>query len=200
MAPELVLRRPGRTHGRILQPPWRPKLRLFRKTQTATPDVLPPEYLELYRLAVEMADRVSARRATANGYFATLLTGLAGVVALVQPFLPASEQGVMEWPRLAVGGVGFSIAVAWWFALRSYRHLNGAKFEVILAMEQRLPVAVFGDEWKYLDGAEKPWHDRYFLLSATERVIPIVFALLFGAILVWPWMEALVTWVGELLS
>jgi hypothetical protein len=29
------------------------------------------QYLELYKLAVEMADRISARRATANRFFLT---------------------------------------------------------------------------------------------------------------------------------
>ncbi len=34
------------------------------------------QYLELYKLAVEMADRVSARRATANAFFLTVNTAL----------------------------------------------------------------------------------------------------------------------------
>jgi hypothetical protein len=33
--------------------------------------------LELYKLAVEMADRISARRALANTFFLTVNTGLA---------------------------------------------------------------------------------------------------------------------------
>jgi hypothetical protein len=38
-------------------------------------------YLELYKLAVEMADRVSARRATANAFFLTINTALFAFVS-----------------------------------------------------------------------------------------------------------------------
>ena len=39
-----------------------------------------PVVLELYQLAVEMADRVSARRGLANTFFLTLNTGLAALL------------------------------------------------------------------------------------------------------------------------
>jgi hypothetical protein len=39
--------------------------------------------LELYKTAVEMADRTSARRAGANSFFLTLNTALAAVVGIV---------------------------------------------------------------------------------------------------------------------
>ena len=35
---------------------------------------LPDNYFELYKLAVEMADRVSARRSLANSFFLTINT------------------------------------------------------------------------------------------------------------------------------
>jgi hypothetical protein len=41
-------------------------------------------YLDLYRLAVGMADRVSAQRATANGFFLTMRTGLAALLSGAQ--------------------------------------------------------------------------------------------------------------------
>jgi hypothetical protein len=41
--------------------------------------------LELYKLCVEMADRVSARRATANAFFLTLNSALLAGLGLVQP-------------------------------------------------------------------------------------------------------------------
>ena len=39
------------------------------------------QYLELYKLAVEMADRVSARRAAANAFFLTVNTALLAFVS-----------------------------------------------------------------------------------------------------------------------
>src|SRR5437588_8134183 len=87
---------------------------------------LPGNYFELYRLAVEMADRISARRGLANSFFLTVNTGIVAVLAARN----------VRW-YLAVAGIVFS--VTWWALLRSYRELNSAKFDVILAMEERLP-------------------------------------------------------------
>ncbi|MGH2712307.1 MAG: RipA family octameric membrane protein [Thermoleophilaceae bacterium] len=95
---------------------------------------LPSSYFELYKLAVEMADRISARRGIANSFF---LTANTGIVALL-----GSRD--VRW-YLAAAGIVF--AAAWWALLKSYRDLNSAKFEIILAMEERLPISVYGDEW-----------------------------------------------------
>ncbi len=56
--------------------------------------------MELYKLAVEMADRVSARRGTANAFFVTVNTALLA-------FLGLAELSV-AWP-VAVGGVVISV-------------------------------------------------------------------------------------------
>lgn len=119
--------------------------------------------LDLYRLAVEMADRLSARRATANSFFLTLNTGL---VAL----LGAND---LRWDVAAAGVV---FAVAWWALLKSYRDLNAAKFEVILAMEADLPVAIYGREWELLSARPS----RYRELGRVERVVPWLFAAIYA--------------------
>jgi hypothetical protein len=41
---------------------------------------LPGNYVELYKLAVEMADRISARRGLANSFFLTANTGVVAVL------------------------------------------------------------------------------------------------------------------------
>src|SRR5262249_5620092 len=115
--------------------------------------------LELYKLAVEMADRVSARRATANTFFLTVNTGLAAL-------LGGKE---LRW-YVAVAGIFF--ALTWFLLLRSYRRLNAAKFQVILEMEKSLPVRPFTDEWEIL----KPKTDaakrgrKYLELGQVERI------------------------------
>lgn len=139
---------------------------------------LPDAYLELYKLAVEMADRISARRGVANSFF---LTANTGVVALL------GTQDV-RW-YLAAAGIVFS--VTWWALLKSYRELNSAKFEIILAMEQRLPVRVYGDEWDRLRSEPvrpslrrdrlRSWLAQYRELGRVERVMPWIFALIYLA-------------------
>jgi hypothetical protein len=80
-------------------------------------------------------------------------------------------------PVVALAGV--TISTTWWLQLRSYRDLNHAKFEVINAMEARLPVRVFSDEWRHLTTAKSAsWRTRYAELGVSERMIPGVFALL----------------------
>jgi hypothetical protein len=128
---------------------------------------LPEGYLELYKLAVEMADRVSARRSTANGFFLTVQSAL---VALL---------GVDAIDQRAVAGAGLILAAAWWLLIRSYRHLNTAKFNVIREMEKDLPVQIFAAEWRSLkEDPVKSWRQRYAELSFVEQAVPIVFAVI----------------------
>ncbi|GHI47573.1 RipA family octameric membrane protein [Streptomyces albidoflavus] len=49
-----------------------------------------PEVLELYKLAVEMADRVSARRGTANAFFLSVQTALVTLISFGIPKLSES--------------------------------------------------------------------------------------------------------------
>ena len=157
--------------------PIKPKPDLEAEAALAAGE-LPENYFELYKLAVEMADRISARRGVANSFFLTVNTGVVAVL---------SARNV-RW-YLAVAGIVFS--VTWWALLRSYRELNRAKFDVILAMEERLPVRPFGDEWDQLrrqparfgvrHGALQLWLGQYRELGRVERIVPWVFVLIYLA-------------------
>jgi hypothetical protein len=138
--------------------------------------------LELYQLAVEMADRVSARRGLANTFFLTLNTGLAAL-------LGGSD---LRW---YVAAAGIVFAAAWWWQLRSYRRLSSAKFEVINAIEPRLPLQLFSEEWRYLNRVKPPgrrrslrgvgaWLTGYHELGALERVVPLAFVAIYVAELI----------------
>lgn len=139
---------------------------------------LPANYFELYKLAVEMADRISARRGVANSFF---LTANTGVVALL-----AGQN--LRW---YLGAAGIVLCASWWALLKSYRDLNRAKFDIILAMETRLPVRVFGDEWERLHPkpaqlklprqAIRRWATQYRELGRVERVVPWLFTLIYAA-------------------
>lgn len=139
---------------------------------------LPSNYFDLYKLAIEMADRISARRGVANSFF---LTANTAVVAL----LATSDA------RWSLAAAGIVVAVAWWALLKSYRDLNAAKFEIILAMEKRLPVRVYGDEWDRLQRDPvgfslrretfRSWFAQYRELGRIERIVPWIFALIYAA-------------------
>ncbi|MGI5324866.1 RipA family octameric membrane protein [Actinomadura nitritigenes] len=117
--------------------------------------------VELYKLAVETADRTSARRATANAFFLTVQTALAGLAAAL-PVAGACAATAVYLAALTLCG-------AWWIQLRTYRALSRARFAAISELEADLPVALFTDEW-----AGRP--RVYIELGLVERTIPYVFA------------------------
>lgn len=130
---------------------------------------------DIYKLAVEMADRVSARRSAANTFYLTLQTAGVGLLGLVS----ASSAEPDRWPLAAICCAGIATAVAWFLQLRSYRDLNRAKFSVICALEVQLPVSVFSDEWASLKRDPVPsWRPRYAELGTVERIVPWVFVAL----------------------
>lgn len=148
------------------------------------PDATSTE-LELYKLAVEMADRISSRRGTANNFF---LAVHAGIITAVAALLPSGGTATLPVASTFIAVAGVALSAAWWLSLRSYRDLNSAKFKVILQMEARLPIALFGDEWQFLK--KDPvigWRKWYAELGQVERVVPVVFLSLYALSLVVLW-------------
>jgi len=141
--------------------------------------------MDIYKLTVEMADRMSARRAVANAFFLTVNTTLVAVVGL------RSETDGSALLPISVCVAGIAVAACWWFLLRNYRSLNEAKFAVINQIEaDYLPVKPFLDEWAVLSegdataGRLKKVRGGLRQLGNVERVVPIVFGLLYVVLLV----------------
>jgi len=129
-----------------------------------------------------MADRVSARRTIANSFFLTINTGLVAVI---------SGMDDLKW-YLPVAGLLF--CTTWWALLKSYRDLNSAKFQIILGMEERLPVRVYANEKRIYDSDAvrftlrrrviTKWMAQYRELNRVERIVPSVFGAIYLAELV----------------
>lgn len=142
--------------------------------------------LELYKLYVEMADRVSQRRATANSFFLTLETGLFGLSISLAGL--SSSRIEYQVATIAAAGFGLPFSVVWWRILESYRQLNRAKFQVVHEIEQKLPIAPYGDEWVKVGKGADP--KLYRPLTAVEGWVPILFgaghlgAIILGASLI----------------
>lgn len=155
--------------------------------------------LALYKTAVEMADRTSARRAGANSFFLTLNTALAAVVGIVSSARKSPPHGNLPsfdgFGLVATSIAGIVLALVWWLLLRYYRRLNAAKFQVINKMEERLPAQPYSDEWTVLHptpttGDRTPsrwtrwWRREVKHREATvvEQVIPFVFMGIYAAL------------------
>ncbi len=147
--------------------------------------------LDIYKTAVEMADRVSARRMTANGFFLTLNSTLVTLLGFMYGKLAEDKRAVL----IFMSAVGIVLAFTWFFAIRSYKRLNKAKYAVINKMEEDLPCQIFTDEWELLKGAKtdepKGWRkrwitfkDRYTDLTNIEGIVPVVFGLIYVLVLV----------------
>jgi hypothetical protein len=125
--------------------------------------------LEQYKVYVEMADRVSQRRGLANSFFLTLNTAIFTLIGVLLPHRPHGTTWLI-FPLIAVLGECF----AWYYTVRSYRLLNGAKYRVIGSLEERLPASPYWRaEWEQL-GQGKDWR-LYWPLSHVESLVPLLF-------------------------
>ena len=139
------------------------------------------ELLEIYKLHSELADRVSRRREGANRLYITLLVGL---MVLLGTSVMLSDNGVSAGFILIWGGVaGICLAISWFIVIRSYRQLNTGKFLALHELESKLAYQFFQREWDLLsEGRDR---SRYWKLSVVETSMPIIFSLLFLALILY---------------
>ncbi len=146
---------------------------LFNNFPTDQPypgnEKLQSHLFEQYKLYVELADRVSARRQTANSYFLTINTAILGFVG----YVTTKDAGDYVW---LLGFVGGLLCFFWHRLIRSYRDLNTAKFLVIHQIEKRLPISPYDAEWEAMRRGQDP--KLYKPLTHIETAVPWVFALL----------------------
>ncbi|GGS45252.1 MULTISPECIES: RipA family octameric membrane protein [Actinokineospora] len=130
--------------------------------------------LEQYKIYVEMADRISARRALTNTFFLTLNTSVFSVIGIFWSVKPVVTSWWLLVPLLAL----LAECAAWFYLVRSYRQLNTAKYQVVGALEERLPASPYWRaEWVALgEGRDR---SRYWPLTHLEQWIPITFAAIY---------------------
>lgn len=151
------------------------------RTNLWNPDIGPEAYaadgeryqaaiLEQYKLYVEMADRISARRALANAFFLSLNTGLLAAAGMVW-----EASGFSAWTLVVALPVLLVQAGTWYWLIASYRQLNSAKYAVVGALEERLPASPYWRaEWTALGYGSDP--TKYRPLTHLEQWLPIIFA------------------------
>lgn len=91
--------------------------------------------LEQYRLYVEMADRVSARRGVANTFFLTLNTTVLTLIGTLWEERPHASTWWLVFPLVAL----LVECMTWYWTIRSYRQLNSAKWAVVGRWRRAFP-------------------------------------------------------------
>ena len=137
-------------------------------------------YIEQYKLYVEMADRVSARRIEASKFYTSLVSAFFAVIPIlltqnVSPY-------VQNLSLFIISLLGIALCIVWSINLRSYKQLNGLKFEVINEMEGHLPFRCFEQEWKLISNPDN--NRNYTRLSQVEMFVPFLFSIFFVGIII----------------
>ena len=132
--------------------------------------------LELYKLCVEMADRVSQRRQSANNYFLTINTTLISLLIaflVYSSFVKDMSHGFTVGVLVGVSVVGIANCYVWYSLIKSYKAMNGAKFKVIHDMEEIIGYRPYFDEWEHLSrGEDKKIYNKF---TVVESYVPLVF-------------------------
>lgn len=148
------------------------------------------ERLELYKLLVEMADRVSQRRQAANSFYLSVNTLLVSGSAYLGTLHPN------PYNIIIISIAGIAICALWARNIMSYKTLNEAKFGVITDIELKLAEQPFRDEWDRLDPNFDGKRHRPF--HKVEGVVPWVFLTVYVVQILTqlPWLEAYHLFLG----
>ncbi len=127
--------------------------------------------LEIYKLYVEMADRISSRRQTANSFFLTINSAIVALVGYVNLSAGYDDVAFPFYALVAVAGMVLSYL--WYRLVLSYKQLNSGKFKVIHVIESMLPLRPYDAEWTALGGGKNP--KLYKPFTDIETAVPWVF-------------------------
>lgn len=140
------------------------------------------QLLEQYKIMVQTSETLVGRRQNVNTYFLSVNTLLLTAIGLVVREEVTAKPGSSEVLLFLLGVTGVLLAIAWRRLVKSYRQLNTGKFRVINLLEKNLPASLFDAEWEALGrGGDK---DKYRPFTATESVIPWIFAALYAAAII----------------
>ncbi len=135
------------------------------------------QILELYKLHVEMIDRVSQKRISQNQFYVTVLTGILGGFALV------IDRKMIEnsnYIYATTGFIGLTICLLWFVNVRSYKKLNSAKFKVLAEIENKLEFQFYEKEWQIIKKDKS-----YLKFSTIEQLTPFIFSVPFFVMFVY---------------
>lgn len=129
-----------------------------------------------YKLYVEMADRISARRATTNSFYLTANSFLFVALGILM-----SNNLIVATPMILI--VGIFVSISWWLLIIYYKNLNSNKFKVINEIEKKLPVMGLLAEWQ-ISKFQNKTKKKYRGLTFVEQWTPISLLCLYSIALI----------------
>lgn len=142
---------------------------LFRHAKEMYGDSFGTDLLEQYKIYVQSAENVSARRVASSRYLLTLN------IALVTLYGIQSERLVQGYWTMLVPILGILVSGLWYQIIKSHSDLNTVKFQIIHQLEEHLPVALYTHEWQL---AGEGRGTSYSAVTHIEKWIPIAFVAL----------------------
>jgi hypothetical protein len=133
--------------------------------------------LELYKLYLATAEKVSDRRSQANTWMLSVngaVVGLYGYLGKSNEAVTDAEKALWLW---AIPIAGILICLGWAGLLEAYSKLNEAKFKVIQELEPKLGELLFKREQEIYKASGRR------RLSAVEAAVPWSFIGLYVLIL-----------------
>lgn len=157
---------------------------LFKTDKTEYGANFDAHLFKQYKLYVEMTDRISNRRQSANSFFLTVNTAVIAIVGYIQLGQAAGTNHAFYW---LVSIAGMVLCYTWYRLICSYKGLNSGKFEVVRLLEKKLPAAPYDAEWESLEKGKNP--KLYHPFTRVEMVVPWVFFILHLSVLLQmiPW-------------
>ncbi len=152
-----------------------------------------PHILEIYKVYVDMADKISSRRQSANSYFLSINTAVIAFFGYSKLKGNISDLSDYLW---LVGIAGMVLCYTWYRLIRSYKDLNSGKFKVVHEIEKLLPIRPYDAEWTAVGRGKNP--KLYLQFTKIEMRIPWIFLSLniFVVIFSIPWHKLLKLFFG----
>lgn len=149
---------------------------LFNHSEQTYGDSFNAHLLEQYKLYVQSAENVSARRLASNRYMLTLSAAILALYGLLYANFD------LNWTALVLPVMGISVTVVWHAIIKSHADLNEIKFEIVHELEEHLPTSVYKHEWRL---AEDGGGESYQEVSKIERLVPWLFVALHLFLTAW---------------
>lgn len=130
--------------------------------------------LEQWKTCVEMANCNTDKRNTSNNVFITINSAVLAIVTFS-----------LDYKSILLSIIGIVICLLWIKTIKSYTQLSQVKYDIINEMEKYLPMQPYTYEWHKLQ------KNKYVGLTKIEKLLPIVFIVLFSISILYPVVKEL---------